>query len=109
MFSFRSPIQINDDKPLNLKVQRILKEMKQKSQIIGNMFYTTSGLFVLSSLEEPMKHQTGKKNAIESDMMEFSIENQWSLPILDVDSLFIFIMKFYISLKHLITKSNCCL
>ena len=43
------------DKPLNLKLQWILKEMKEKSQIIGSMRRTTSGklrpffLFDLSS------------------------------------------------------------
>jgi hypothetical protein len=47
----RSSVRPHYDKPLSLKLQRILKEMRQKSQIIGgNMRRTTSGLLRLKSI-----------------------------------------------------------
>jgi hypothetical protein len=46
-YLIRSSVRPHYDKPLNLKLQRILKEMRQKSQIIGNIRRTTSGLLIL--------------------------------------------------------------
>jgi hypothetical protein len=46
-FLIRSAVRPHYDKPLNLKLQRILKEMKQKSEIIGHIRRTTSGLLIL--------------------------------------------------------------
>jgi hypothetical protein len=44
-YLIRSSVQSHYDKPLSLKLQWILKEMRQKSQMIGTMRRTTSGLF----------------------------------------------------------------
>ena len=40
----RSSIPVRQEQPFDLKSQWILKEMQQKSQIIGNLRRTTSGL-----------------------------------------------------------------
>ncbi|CAF0818070.1 unnamed protein product [Rotaria sordida] len=45
----KSSIQLHYDKPLNLKLQWILKEMKQKTQTIGNIHQTTSVLNINST------------------------------------------------------------
>ncbi|UJR22512.1 hypothetical protein I4U23_025562 [Adineta vaga] len=42
----RSSVRVQYDKPLNLKLQWILKEMKEKSSIIGNIRRTTPALNV---------------------------------------------------------------
>lgn len=43
--AFRSSIPVREEQLFNLKFQWILKEMQQKSQIIGNLRRTTSGLW----------------------------------------------------------------
>jgi hypothetical protein len=46
IFFFRQTIRINYDKPLSLRLQWILKEMREKSQIIGYTQPTTTGLYL---------------------------------------------------------------
>ncbi len=51
MFFSRESIRINYDKPLNLRLQWILKEIREKSQIIGYIQQTTTGLYSSNLIE----------------------------------------------------------